>query len=236
MNRWPRRPGGTTERWNHPTRRDGNEDDEDDVQDDDDDALEWIRLALLEYDQIARLRNSQLRLANSASPSSSAVAPIFDLRHYSYDNHYDDGVIDERKFESHSAQRLSGMMARRDVSTCVARYHRAIRDVGTTHATLMARLHGSHRARTRGQDDVANDDDADDYGGTTRTRMRARRASSSHCASARRCESFTRHVELAERVIRTVMGCTNTPDAMDWDRREDVPVPVKRSTSPDMEG
>ncbi len=166
---------------NHPTRRDGSEDD-------DDDALEWIRLALLEYDQIARLRNSQLRLANSASPSSSAVAPIFDRRHDANDNRCDDGVINAgMRFESHSAQRLSGMMARRDGSTCVARYHRAIRDVGTTHATLRARLHGSHRARTRGKDDVANDDDDDDDdGGTTRTRMRARRASSSHSASARR--------------------------------------------------
>jgi hypothetical protein len=210
---------------NHPIR---NDDDNDD-----DDASEWIRLALLEYDQVARLRNSQLLLANSASaavamsgrdggPSSSSSSsssyssPSSDRReNYDDRDNYNDNCDsrDMGRNEAHSLRHLSNDMRRHEISGCVANYHRAINDVRTTHASLKSRL-GSHRVRG-GRHDSNDDGDGGAVvggkyfdGGRTRTRRRARRPSSNEGAS--RGEAFARHIELAERVIRTVMGSSSS--------------------------
>jgi hypothetical protein len=163
----------------------------DDYNDDDDDALDggaartWIRDALREYEHVAVLCNAQSLLAYAAA-AASATAASANPSH---------PPPPDRVDEEACPRALDAELRRWNLHASLVDYHAAIDDVRRAHASLRARLDRARRKRR----DIHDDDyeDNDPGGGDRRRRRRP-----SNMAVE---EAFARHVELAERVIRTAM-------------------------------
>ena len=189
----------------HPFATDDNDDDDYDAALDGDAARMWIRDALREYEQVAALCNAQSLLANAAAAlaSSSSSSSSSNSSHPARRPPPPDRA--DRRDECDAAPRtLDAELRRRDLHASFADYHAAIDDVRRTHASLRARLASCRGARGGKRRDVRDDDDDGEPGGGDRSpRRRRRRRRRPSSASAE--EAFARHVELAERAIRTAM-------------------------------
>ena len=187
----------------HPFATDDNDDDDYDAALDGDAARMWIRDALREYEQVAALCNAQSLLANAAAAlaSSSSSSSSSNSSHPARRPPPPDRA--DRRDECDAAPRtLDAELRRRDLHASFADYHAAIDDVRRTHASLRARLASCRGARGEKRRDVRDgDDDGEPGGGDRSPRRRRRRRPSSASAE----EAFARHVELAERAIRTAM-------------------------------
>ncbi len=138
----------------------------------------WIQSALQEYEQIATLCNAQTLLIDSVvslSPSSSSSSPADDN-----DGDDDDDVLD-------LATTKRGLR-HRNLHDCLSQYYQEIDIVRKTHAAMKLQL--LHIISNVEKNGTRNDEHPH---GVLR------------CPSPMIVEAMKCHVELSERVIRTVM-------------------------------
>ncbi|KAL9179358.1 hypothetical protein ACHAXT_008648 [Thalassiosira profunda] len=139
---------------------------------------EWIRTAGVEYERVASLCNAQALLCNAAAAAtaSSPLPPIVAS---------DDGRGGGGEGE-YDPKTLAAEMQRRNLHEALSAYYREIDAARTTHSSLKAQL----ASLSQRMGDAAN--------------------STGHAEGCRErtlpvVEAFSKHIELSERVIRTVM-------------------------------
>mmetsp|Transcript_7409 Transcript_7409/g.13757 ORF Transcript_7409/g.13757 Transcript_7409/m.13757 type:complete len:221 (+) Transcript_7409:28-690(+) len=145
-------------------------------------ADEWVQLALREYEQVASLCNAQSLLGNAAAAAPSPT-PATDGRNHDID----DGERDLDQIF------LTGDLQRKKLHDQLSGYYQALDSVRKTHASLKKQLSSISKLH---DDDVAK---SHDDGSEHRVAAMRRRPPSAVV------EALSRHVELTERVIRTVM-------------------------------
>mmetsp|Transcript_27459 Transcript_27459/g.56230 ORF Transcript_27459/g.56230 Transcript_27459/m.56230 type:complete len:201 (+) Transcript_27459:57-659(+) len=144
------------------------------------DADEWVNLALLEYEQVANLSNAQSLLGNAAiSMSTTSIALPSSLNNPS-EFPVNSGV-DSRSIEA--------TIQRQNLYDKVSDYYESINALRKTHALLKKKLLASS-SQQRG---LKADERQEGSNITLRRRPPLVQ------------EAFTRHLELSERVIRTIM-------------------------------
>ncbi len=144
------------------------------------DADEWMDLALLEYEQVANLSNAQSLLGNAAismsSTSISLSSPLDNPSEFSANSGVDSNSIDATIQRQNLYDKVSG-------------YYESINAVRKTHTLMKKKLLASssqQRSQHENERQVANN-----------INLRRRPPLVQ--------EAFTRHLELSERVIRTIM-------------------------------
>ena len=142
---------------------------------------EWIQLALQEYEQVASLCNAMSILGNVATSLSSTV-------NYSSTNHGVVGHDDDKR--DLDPKVLKREMQHQSLHHSVSSYYEGIDAVRKSHASLKSHLAALYS--------TADEDDGNNNNQSTRIRRR-------HPPNIKIAEALTRHVELSERVIRTVM-------------------------------
>jgi monomeric isocitrate dehydrogenase len=142
---------------------------------------EWIQMALKEYEQIASLCNAQSHLGNAVTSASTSFSAPFDAS------------SDARDLDP---KILTMELQRRSLHDSLSSYYQKIDAVRKTHALLKANLSSLSKILVNEDTDiVAKDDDGGEWQkGTRRQHPRLPVI-----------EAFSLHIELSERVIRTVM-------------------------------
>mmetsp|Transcript_33831 Transcript_33831/g.59381 ORF Transcript_33831/g.59381 Transcript_33831/m.59381 type:complete len:223 (-) Transcript_33831:778-1446(-) len=143
---------------------------------------EWIQTALSEYEQIASLCNAQSLLGNAVAATSSSSAPAVDA--HDGRRHGDERDLDPKS--------LTMELQRKFLYDKLSGNYQAVDAVRKTHASLKAQL--SSISEMQDDNDVKDLNDGN-------ARLTSRRRLPLSVVA----EVFSRHIELSERVIRTVM-------------------------------
>ena len=163
-------------------------------------ADEWIQLALREYEQIASLCNAQSTLGNSASAAAASTAAVttttLPLSAPINEEEADDDCHRPGNNELHDLdpKYLTMELQRRDLHDRTTDYYRGVDAVRKTHPSLKAHL-----------SQWCDDDDGKCNDGNDHEGRRLLANSSRRMRTLPVGEAFSRHIELSERVIRTVM-------------------------------
>ena len=146
-------------------------------------ADEWIETALEEYEKIASLCNAQSLLGNTVSSSSSSSTVIDD----GHENN--DGRDLDPKRLTHELQQLI-------LHDHLSNYYQEIDVVRKVHSSLKEQLLSLSKMQ-----DFSDSIKYSDNGSNKRNIIHKHRQTPN-------IEAFSRHIELSERVIRTVMQST----------------------------
>ena len=151
---------------------------------------EWIQTAMQEYEQVASLCNAHSLLGNAVmSSSSSSSASYIDVNGHQEEEE-DDADLDPK--------RLTMELQRRNLHDQLSTYYQEIDTVRKTHSLLKRQLSSI-------QDDVETNQhkDTKDTDGDRHNNLICKRRPSA------KVQAFKHHIELSERVIRTIMQSTN---------------------------
>ena len=152
---------------------------------------EWIQTAMQEYEQVASLCNAQSLLGNAAMSSSSSSSASYIGANGHQDEKEDDADLDPK--------RLMLELQRRNLDDQLSTYYQEIDTVRKTHSLLKRQLSSII------QDDVDTNQhkDTKDTDGDRHNNLICKRRPSV------KVQVFKHHIELSERVIRTIMQSTN---------------------------
>lgn len=145
---------------------------------------EWIQTAMQEYEQVASLCNAQSLLGNAVMSSGYIDA------NGHHDEKEDDADLDPK--------RLTMELQRRNLHDQLSTYHQEIDTVRKTHSLLKRQLSSIQDDEETNQHKDTKDTDGDRHDDL----ICKRRPSA-------KVQAFKHHIELSERVIRTIMQSTN---------------------------
>lgn len=151
---------------------------------------EWIQTAMQEYEQVASLCNEQSLLGNAVmSSSSSSFASYIDANGHQEEEE-DDADLDPK--------RLTMELQRRNLHDQLSTYHQEIDTVRKTHSLLKRQLSSIQDDEETNQHKDTKDTDGDRHDDL----ICKRRPSA-------KVQAFKHHIELSEKVLRTIMQSTN---------------------------
>ena len=151
---------------------------------------EWIQTAMQEYEQVASLCNAQSLLGNAVMSSSSSSSASYIDANGHQDEKEDDEDLDPK--------RLTMELQRRNLHDQLSTYHQEIDTVRKTHSLLKRQLSSIQDDEETNQHKDTKDTDGDRHDDL----ICKRRPSA-------KVQAFKHHIELSERVIRTIMQSTN---------------------------
>ena len=153
-----------------------------------DGSTEWIQISFQEYEQIASLCNTQSTLGNAALSLPSSPPPTSTGSKIEFTG-------GSSKNSCFDVKTLTTKMQRQNLHSKISEYSQGIDAVRKTHAMLKAKLLEMFPSSNSNNDSVEKNVDTQCHPPRRRPPLMQ--------------EAFNRHIELSERVIRTVMQSSN---------------------------